>query len=374
MHGTIHLTLARARQDYWILNGRNSVKTRIHKCIPCFRQKPTSMSQLMAPLPAIKTTPARAFLHCGLDFCGPIEIKSSNLRNAKTEKAYVCVFVCMASGAAHLELVGDLSTQKFILALRRMMARRGICSDIYCDQGTNFQGAKNELPRLYFEAQAKRSHEIADLLANDGIKFHFNPPSAPSWGGQWESFVKLTKHHLRRMTTSIKFTFEEMTTLLAQIEACINSRPLCAMTTDIDDLEPLTAGHLLIGAPLNLIPEGNLLTLNDNTLDRYQTIQKGLQTFWKRFYGEYLHTQHPRKKWYKPNEDIAIGDLVIIIEDNMPPAKWLMARVVRIHTGPDGYVRMATLRTKKSDETQRPIVKLCKLPFVVPEHVPLEQK
>lgn len=218
-------------------------------------------------MPAIKTIPSRAFLHCGLDFAGPIEIKSSNKRNAPTEKAYICVFVCMASKAAHLELVGDVSTQKFILAIRRMMARRGMSTDFYCDRGTNFLGAKNELPRLFLDAKSTVSNEIAQLFASDGIRFHLNPPYAPNMGGQWESFVKLTKHHLRRMTTSIKLTFEEMSTLFAQIEACLNSRPLCAITTDLDDLNSLTPGHLLIGTPLNLIPEPSLLSLKDHTLD-----------------------------------------------------------------------------------------------------------
>lgn len=89
------------------------------------------MNQLMAPLPAYKTAPSRAFLHCGLDFAGPIEVKVSNKRNSPTEKGYICVFVCMTSKAAHLELVGDLSTQKFISAMRRMIARRGMPSDLY---------------------------------------------------------------------------------------------------------------------------------------------------------------------------------------------------------------------------------------------------
>lgn len=324
---------------------------------------------MMAPLPALKTTPSRAFSHCGLDFAGPIEIKSSNKRNAPIEKGYICVFVCMVSKAAHLELVGDLSTQKFILALRRMMARRGICCDIYCDQGTNFQGASNELPRLFLQATSNTSHEIAKLFASDGITFHFNPPSAPNWGGQWESFVKLTKHHLRRTNASIKLTYEEMSTLLAQIEACLNSRPLNALTTDVDDTDPLTAGHLLIGSPLNLIPEPSLLSLKDNTLDRFQSIQKGLQTFWKRFYVEYLHNCHPRKKWYTQNENLCIGDLVVIIQDNMPPAKWLTGRVKEVHPSTDKLIRLVTLKTKNG-ELKRPIVKLCKLPLAVREDVP----
>lgn len=84
--------------------------------------------------------------------------------------------------------------------------------------------------------------------------------------------------------------------------------------------------------------------------------------FWKRFYEEYLHAQHPRKKWYKPEEDVNCGDLVVIIDDNLPPAKWKIARVLEVYTSPDGYVRTAKVKTATS-EYQRPIVKLCKLPI-----------
>lgn len=154
-----------------------------------------------------------------------------------------------------------------------------------------------------------------------------------------------------------------MNTLLTQIEACINSRPLCAASVDINDLDPLTPGHLLIGAPLNSLPEPSLLSLKDNTLDRFQAIQKSMQIFWTRFQNEYLHTLHPRKKWYKENVDLCVNDLVVVIEDNMPPAKWLMARVTKIHPSNDGLIRRVTLRTKNG-ALERPIVKLCKLPIV----------
>lgn len=184
-------------------------------------------------------------MNCGLDFAGPIDIKTSDRRNAASVKENICIFVCMASNAMHLEVVGDLSTQKFILALRRFMPRRGLCSDIYCDQGTNFTGASNELSRLFLKANSDVSNEIENIFAKDGITFHFIRPNAPNWSGQWESYVKLKKHHLHRINTSIKLTFEEMSTLLSQIEACINSRPLCALTNDIDDLNPQTPGHLL---------------------------------------------------------------------------------------------------------------------------------
>lgn len=362
LHGTIHLTMASIRQEFWILNCRNAVKSHIHRCIVCYKQKPLPLTQLMAPLPRIKTTPQPAFSHCGIDFAGPIEIKCSEKRNAQCVKGYICVFVCMATKAIHLELCGGLDTPKFIAAVRRMISTRGICSDIYCDRGLNFQGAKNELPRLLVQANSQISKEIAGIFANDGITFHFIPPNAPSWGGQWESYVKLTKHHLRRVNISIKLTFEEMNTVLKQIEACINSRPLCAITSDINDFDLLTPGHFLIGRPLNLVPEPNLMNIKENLLDRWQKVQKGLQIFWSRWQIEYLHTLQPRKKWFKPKEDLDINDIVIVIDENTPPAKWMMGRVVEVHPGRDGFIRMVTLKTKNST-LQRPIVKLCRLPI-----------
>lgn len=245
LHGTIHLTMAYVRNEFWIMNERNEVKSYVFKCIRCYRQKPHKLTQLMAPLPSFKTTPARAFLHCGLDFAGPMNIKTATIRNALTVKGYICVLVCMVSKAAHLEPVSSLSTPQFIMALKRFISRRGICTNIYCDQGSNFKGASNELPKLFLAAHSEVSREIQRAFENERIKFNFNPPNAPHWGGQWESFVKLTKHHLNRIDNSTCLTFEEMCTVLTQIEACINSRPLCAMTSDVDDLDPLTAGHLL---------------------------------------------------------------------------------------------------------------------------------
>lgn len=361
LHGTIQLTIARVLQEFWILNLRNEVKTHIHNCRRCFRQCPRPLSQLMAALPEYKTTPSSAFTHCGLDFAGPIQIKSSDQRNARMIKAYICVFVCMYSKGAHLELVSSLSSAKFILALRRMMGRRGMISDIYCDQGTNFIGASNELPLLFLQAQSTESIQIAKMLAKDGITFHFIPPSAPNWGGQWESFVKLTKHHLYRITTHFKYTYEEMYTVLTQIEACLNSRPLCPMSDSADDFDPITPGHLILGRPLNLIPEPSLLDLKRTTLDRHQDMQRTIQEFWKKFNIEYLHTLHPRKKWYKPEKDLAVNDFVSIIDENLPPGKWIMGRVLEIHPSPDGLIRLVKLKTPDSI-LQRPIAKLCKFP------------
>lgn len=126
LHGTIHLTLAYVRQEYWITNGRNSVKSHIHKCITCYRLKPQPLNQLMAPLPKFKLTPDAPFNQCGIDFAGPFEIKTTHRKNAQVTKGYVCVFVCMVTKAIHLEACSSMHTATFIAAVRRMIFKQVI--------------------------------------------------------------------------------------------------------------------------------------------------------------------------------------------------------------------------------------------------------
>ena len=195
-------------------------------------------------------------------------------------------------------------------------------------------------------------------------------------GGLWEAAVKSTKFHLRRVLNEAFLNFEELATVLCQIEAQLNSRPLCPLTEDASCEEALTPGHFLIGQPLNMCPDPDVTALRENTLSRWQFCQKLVQSFWKRFANEYLSELQQRNKWKVPQENINPGQLVVIKEDNLPPGKWKLAVVTRVHPGKDGHVRVATVRTAQG-ELQRPIVKL--VPLFVERTAPrgaacLEQK
>jgi len=189
------LLLATLRENYWIIRAKDAVKRVLSKCVLCFRMRLRSPVQKMGDLPACRITPSRAFKHTGVDYAGPFSIKIS--RN-KSSKAYVCLFVCMATKAIHLELVSDLTTEMFLNALKRFVSRRGKCDSILSDNGKNFLGAKNVMQRIgEFLSHPETQAKVTDFASNQGIAWKFIPPHSPHMGGLWEANVKSVKTHLR---------------------------------------------------------------------------------------------------------------------------------------------------------------------------------
>ncbi|XP_076297796.1 uncharacterized protein LOC143217409 [Lasioglossum baleicum] len=192
LHGGTQLTLSYVRQRFWIVRGRQLVKSVILKCVRCWRQRAAPAMQLMGDLPSRRVQRYRPFLHTGIDYAGPINLRLSKGRGTRSYKGYIAVFVCLATRAVHLEAASGYSTADFLNVYRRFVARRGICASISSDCGTNFVGAEKELRSLFAQAGAQ-STEIAHLLANDGTEWKFNPPAAPHFGGIWEAAAQWSK-------------------------------------------------------------------------------------------------------------------------------------------------------------------------------------
>lgn len=145
LHARAQTTLAAIRNKYWPLSARNSIKKYIRECITCRKADPHASEAIMSDLPAYRVTSSKPFERSGVDYCGPFHIRSGQLRNTKIVKAYVAVFICLSTKAVHIELVSSLSTEAFLNALKRFIARRGKVLHTYSDNGTNFQGASNTL-------------------------------------------------------------------------------------------------------------------------------------------------------------------------------------------------------------------------------------
>lgn len=356
LHGGPKLILAMLSRKFWILSGRDAVRRFIYTCVTCTRMRASRPAPVMGDLPPARVELHRPFTHVGMDYGGPFMVKESRRRNAKTSKTYLALFICMSVKAVHLEVVSDLTTDAFLAALDRFVARRGIPSNIYSDCGTNYVGAARQLKALFDDPDLRM--QASNRVAST---WHFNPPAAPHFGGLWEAAIKSSKHHLRHVIGDQIFTIEELTTLVARVEGILNSRPLTQISSDPNDLCPLTPGHFLIGQPLLALPETNLGNVPLNRLDRWQLVRQCYQSFWKRWTTEYLSTLQGRGKWFKPTPNLEVGDLVIVEAPNQPPTYWKMGRITAVHPGKDNVVRVATVKTQDGD-FKRPVVKLVKLP------------
>ncbi|XP_060864286.1 uncharacterized protein LOC132940572 [Metopolophium dirhodum] len=311
----------------------------------------------MADLPSSRVTLCRPFLHVGIDFAGPLILAESRRKNSRSIKCYLSIFVCMTIKAVHIEVVSDLSTNTFLAALQRFVARRGTPSNIYTDCGTNFKGADQKIRNIMLDSTAKTTYTNAI-----SCKWHFNPPAAPHFGGQWEAAVKSTKYHLKRVVGTQRLTFEEMVTLTSRIEALLNSRPITPLSADPNDYRALTPGHFLIGHPMVEIPEKDVIDIPQNRLNRWELLRQMYQSLWKRWSTEYLSSLQRRTKWVDNQPNVKVDDLVLINMPNQPPIHWKLGRIQQVHPGADGVVRVATVRTEHGTLT-RPIVKLAILPL-----------
>lgn len=362
-HGGNQLTLQKLRQQYWVIQGRNTIKTHLNKCTVCFRYRNQTTQQLMGNLPQFRINEYRPFTYTGVDFAGYFDIKTSTRRNAPYTKAYIAVFICLTTRAMHLEVVSSLSTEAFLLAFKRFTSRKLLPRHMYSDRGTNFIGARNELPRLFQSARSEQTAEIRETLVKNHIEWHMIPAHAPHFGGLWEAGVKSTKHHLKRVLGDSKLNFEEFTTVIAQIEACLNSRPLYPQTEDPQDNKVLTPNHLLFAHEADSLPEPCTEVIPTRSVNRYQLLQRLHAHFWQKWSQEYLTRLMHRSKWTKQKENLRPNQLVLIKEDNLPPTKWLYGRILRVHPGKDGLVRVAEVKCKNS-VLSRPVHKLCLLPII----------
>ncbi|XP_055932043.1 uncharacterized protein LOC129962322 [Argiope bruennichi] len=318
LHAGPELVLSLIRQKFWIPDGRSTVRREIKRCIACCRLNSKPSNPKMGDLPSSRITKSRPFEKVGVDFAGPLVTKCQHLRKATQFKSYLCLFICTATRAVHLELVSSMSTEAFLAALRRFIARRGHPTDILLDNGSNFIGSDNYLKQLFKLVQ---DQSVQNFLTVRNISWKFIPPYAPNFGGVWESSIKLAKRHLFKTCQGHLLNFEELSTLLCQIEACINSRPLVPLSNDPADLRALTPG-------------------------------------WTR---DVLHHLQARRKWHQHRPPLSVGDLVLIQADNMPPLFWPLARILEILPGTDGIPRVALLRTP-SGPAKRAINRLIALP------------
>ena len=326
------------------------------ECNRCRRVKVRAGEQIMAPLPVTRITSSlRAFARSSVDYAGPFVTVQG--RGPTRMKRYLCLFTCMATRAVHLEMAFDLSTDGFLNAFSRMASRRGLPEEMTSDNGTNFVGANNELRQLINRLDKDR---IRQRTADKGIKWRFNPPGGPHFGGAHESLIKTAKKALHAILGKADIKDEELLTCFAGVEALMNSRPLTYQSAHPSGDVPLTPNHFLHGQVGGDFAPTAVDNVAFDPRRRWRRVQELLKHFSQRWVRKFLPSLASRKKWREQRRNIKVDDVVLVIGQDSPCGEWPLARVVETYPGPDGHVRVAKVQLGQQT-LLRPITKLCML-------------
>ena len=264
------------------------------------------------------------------------------------------IFTCLASRAIHLEIADSLSTDSFINALRRFIARRGEVRTMKSDRGTNLVGAERELRECVDNWNVE---QLVEAMRQRNIQWTFNPPSASHFGGIWERQIRTVRKVLTAVLREQTMTEDSLRTLFCEVEAVVNSRPLTTVSDDPSDLSPLTPNHLLHQRSGTPLPPGIFDPEDLTCRKRWKQVQYLADLFWQRWRKEYLMLLQSRVKWQQPVRNVQDGDVVVVVENGLPRSQWRLGRVEKAAPSTDGLVRKALVRTDHA-LIERPVSKL----------------
>ena len=348
--------LSKIRQKYWIVKGHAFVRSVLKNCFACKLRNKAPEGQVMAPLPDFKqSSGGYAFETVGVDYFGPFYVKHGR----KREKRWCCLFTCLTIRAVHLEVAFSCESDSFLCAFFRFVARRGVPKDVYSDQGKNFVGAVNDFQHALERWDQTKIH---GQLLNVGSNWHFGPPEAHHWGGSWERMIRSVRQVLFHVMSEQSLTEETLLTFVAEAEKVLNDRPIIKASSDVDAFAALTPNDLILRRQSPSLPPGDF-DPHDMYKARWRQAHYLADVFWKRFTAEYLPLLQLRSKWHKPQRNLQVGDLVLLVNEHVKRrvwGQWSKALVEETFPGTDGVVREVRIRTSTSSYV-RDVRSLCLL-------------
>ena len=359
LHNGVKETLMDLRSRFWIVKGRQLVKKIVHACKLCTRIQGLSYGHPeISQLPEFRVKEDLAFTSVGIDFAGPLFIKTES---QALKKVYIALFTCATTRALHLEIVPNLSCEAFLLCLKRFVSRRGVPNLIVTDNAKTFKAASKRLTNIF------KSAAVNHYLVRHNIKWKYNLAKAPWWGGFYERLIKGVKLCLKKNVGKSRLSYDELQTIVSEIEGVLNSRPLTYLYSNELE-EPLTPSQLVIGKRLLNMPEYTSEeedfsneTPND-ARKREQYLSKVMAHYWRRWKREYLVDlrEYQRMQWRtRHRPEISKGDVVTIEnEHNRNRLLWKLGKVEELIKGRDNVIRGARVRLANGNFIDRPLQKL----------------
>ena len=283
---------------------------------------------------------------------GPVYVKDVYDVNEEDNinKAHVVLYTCATSRGIILDLVKDTSASCFVNSCIKFISRRGCPQIFLSDNGPAF-----------------KCRETQEFAALRNIEWKFSIAEAPNFGGFWERLVACVKNCLKKTIGRASLRFDELQTILNEIELTLNSRPLVPIYDDTTE-KAITPNHLLFGSSLNAInneTHPNICTKELNK--RYTYLEKLLKHFWERWTTEYLTSLREFQKHHQNRNRSnipGVNEIVIIKEDKLPRQQWRLGRIVKLIESRDGNVRAAEVLVGKTGKyIERTVNRLYPLEF-----------
>lgn len=362
-HSGVSQTLSQVRNKFWIPKGRAVVRQVIQKCVVNRRHDggPYKMPP-MVPLPPLRVTEAPPFSRTGLDYLGPLFIKGTE----GAKKVWICLFTCLVVRAVHLEIIQDMTTEEFLLCFRRFIAQRGLPNVVISDNARQFKAANQLIDSVW--KNVTHCEDVQNYASDAGTKWIFIVEFAPWMGGFYERLVGLVKRALRKSLGRKLLTLVQMQTLLKEVEAVLNSRPLVYVGDDINSRLTLTHGHLLSLNPRIGIPETDVTvceyspceTTGTKLLETWKKGQKLLDTFLSTWREDYLislreRTQSHLKSGRIQSTHFPTEEDIVLVKDDVPRGCWKLAKIVSLASSRDGEIRSAKVQLSSGRVIGRPL-------------------
>ena len=293
----------------------------------------------LSNLPKYRICSEYAFQIAGIDYAGPLFVKNMYNSNDSGElfKCYVLLITCATTRGVHLELTPDMSTPALILALQRFICRKAYPEKFVSDNGKSF-----------------KSEKLKRFLRKNHIKWEFILELSPWMGGFYERLIKVVKSAIRKTLSNAKLNYDELSTVVVEVESMVNSRPLTYLSDE--NMEVLTPYHLLHGRNISVRGQHVVRQYCSNEKsgkieNRARYVMSLINRYWQRFYKEYTTELRERMQYDKQRREtttISPGEVVIIKEEKVKPMHWKKGVVEEVIIGRDDAIRGVKLRTTSS--------------------------
>ena len=321
--------------------------------------------QFMSNLPPCRVEEVPPFYHSGIDVFGPFVVSDRKATRGTrgTIKVWGLLITCMISRAIHVEPLNGLDTSSLKNSLRRFLAIRGACKNLYSDRGTNFISSDSQ--------DSLNINQIKDELQVKECTWHFNAPHASHHGGAWERKIGAVRRVLDASLLNLKgnvLNRDEFGTLLYEAMSIVNNTPLWEVSNDPTDPAPISPAMILTGKdnpnppPLTSFTNSDLVSYGKL---RWKKVQYISECFWEQWRKHYLSSLIQRRKWQFKTRNFQINDIVLLKDKNVKRNQWCTGIIKEVYPGRDGLVRSVSVEITVNNKKRQYLRPICDIVLIV---------